>query len=34
MNTLISKISKAIPSSTSEIKVNLKKYLNEIVVIK
>ena len=29
MNTLISKISKAIPSTTSEIKFNLKKYVNE-----
>ena len=34
MNILISKISKAIPSTISEIKVNLKKYVNEIVVIK
>lgn len=34
MNALISKISKAIPSTTSEIRVNLKKYVNEIVVIK
>ena len=34
MNTLISKISKAIPSTSSEIKFNLKKYVNEIVVIK
>ena len=34
MNSLISKISKVIPSTTSEIKVNLKKYVNEKVVIK
>ena len=34
MTKLISKISKAIPSTISEIKVNLKKYVNEIVVIK
>ena len=34
MSTLISKISKVIPSTVSEIKVNLKKYVNEIVVIK
>ena len=34
MNALINKISKAIPSTRSEIKVNLKKYVNEIVVIK
>ena len=34
MNELISKISQKIPSTVSEIKVNLKKYLNEIVVIK
>ena len=34
MSTLISKISKVIPSTISEIKVNLKKYVNEIVVIK
>ena len=34
MNALISKISKIIPTTRSEIKVNLKKYVNEIVVIK
>ena len=34
MNTLISEISKAIPSTISEIRLNLKKYVNEVIVIK
>ncbi len=34
MNQLINKISRTIPSTSSEIKINLKKYINEIVVIK
>ena len=34
MNKIIKKISQVIPSTVSEIKINLKKYVNEIVVIK